>query len=174
MNLTAATLVWTLQFPSDRASAAPEYLRLLSRYSTTVRELALATRKVILEAAPEANEFVYEVYTIADHFTLSDRPSDAFVFTTTHTSWVNLGFNFGARLPDPHALLRGDGKLMRHARIAEATDLELPGLHELIRAAIAQVDHSECAAGEPRTVIHKRQSVKKQRPAIRLSTKRGS
>jgi len=25
----------------------------------------------------------------------------AFVFSTTHRSWVNLGFNFGSLLPDP-------------------------------------------------------------------------
>jgi hypothetical protein len=74
-------------------SADPEHLKLLLRYSETVQKLALATRKLILEEAPEASEFVYEVYTIADHFTFTDRPSDAFVFTTTHANWVNRGFN---------------------------------------------------------------------------------
>ncbi|MBV8898461.1 MAG: hypothetical protein JO051_18235, partial [Acidobacteriaceae bacterium] len=49
--------------------ADPEYLELLQPYAEGIQKLALAARKLILEAAPEASEFVYEVYTIADHFT---------------------------------------------------------------------------------------------------------
>ena len=102
----------------------PEYLKLLQRLPRSVQRLALAVRKLILEEAPEASEFVYEVYTIAEHFAFTERPSDAFVFTTTHGNWVNLGFNFGSQLPDPHALLDGDGKWIRHVRIARAADLK--------------------------------------------------
>ena len=91
----------------------PEYRKLLDRYTEAIRNLALATRKLILKEVPDAGEFVYEVYTIADHFSFTDRPSDAFVFTTAHTNWVNLGFNFGAMLPNPQGLLQGDGKLIR-------------------------------------------------------------
>jgi hypothetical protein len=29
---------------------------------------------------------------------------------------VNLGFNYGAELPDPEGLLQGPGKLMRHTQ----------------------------------------------------------
>ena len=61
----------------------PEYLKLLAPYGEAIQGLALATRKLILEEAPEASEFVYKVYTIADHFTFTERPSDAFVFTAT-------------------------------------------------------------------------------------------
>ena len=110
----------------------PEYLELLQRYSPLIQQLALAARKLILQEAPDAGEFVYEVYTIADHFCFTARPSDSFVFTTTHTNWVNLGFNFGAALSDPKGLLQGDGKLIRHIRIAHLKDLEAPGVRELV------------------------------------------
>ena len=52
----------------------PEYLKLLLLYRKVIQELALAARKLILEEAPKASEFVYEVYTIADHFTFTNRP----------------------------------------------------------------------------------------------------
>lgn len=39
----------------------PEYLKLLQRYGEGIQKLALAARKLILEEAPEASEFVYEV-----------------------------------------------------------------------------------------------------------------
>ena len=141
---------------------APEYLELLRPYREPIQKLALVTRKLILEEAPEASEFVYEVYTIADHFTFTERPSDAFVFTTTHANWVNLGFNFGSLLPDPHGLLRGDGKLIRHVRITQATDLDAPGVRELVRAAIAQAERPEGKAVQARTVVRTARSGRKR------------
>ena len=140
----------------------PEYLKLIERYSSEVQKLALAARNTILAEAPEASEFVYEVYTIADHFAFTERPSDAFVFTTTHTGWVNLGFNFGAALPDPEGLLRGEGKVIRHIRIARASDLEVPGVRELIRAAMAEAERPEGRAVKPATLIHKAKSAPKR------------
>ena len=131
----------------------PAYLKLLSPYGEAIQKLALAARKLILEEAPEASEFVYEVYTIADHFSFMERPGDAFVFTTTHAGWVNLGFNFGSQLPGPYALLRGEGKWIRHVRIAKAADLEAPGVRELVRAAIVQAERPEGKAGKPRTIV---------------------
>jgi hypothetical protein len=121
----------------------------------------LAARRLILEEAPESSEFVYEVYTIADHFTFTERPSDAFVFTTTHANWVNLGFNFGSLLADPDCLLRGEGKWIRHVRIMQAADLQRPGVRELIRSAIAQAERPE-VSGKPRTTVRKAQSVRKR------------
>ena len=97
----------------------PQYLELLQPYGYLIQKLALAARKLILEEAAEASEFIYPVYTIADHFSFTDRPGDAFVFTTTHANWVNLGFNLGSLLPDPDGLLRGEGKLIRHVRLAQ-------------------------------------------------------
>ncbi len=136
----------------------PEYRKLLLPYGEVIQQLALAARKLILEEAPEASEFVYEVYTIADHFTFTERPSDAFVFTTTHANWVNLGFNFGSMLPDRDGLLHGEGKWIRHVRIAHATDLDAPGVRELLRAAIAQAERPEVKAGKPSTTIRRARS----------------
>ena len=141
---------------------APEYLKLLLPYSEMIQKLALAARRLILEEAPEASEFVYEVYTIADHFTFTERPSDAFVFTTTHANWVNVGFNFGSLLPDPDGLLRGEGKWIRHVRIAQATDLDAAGVRELLRAAIARAERPEGKAGKPGAFVHMAQPGKKR------------
>jgi hypothetical protein len=139
---------WVRVRPPD-----PQYLKLLMPYGEVIQRLALAARKLILQEAPEASEFVYEVYTIADHFTFTERPSDAFVFTTTHANWVNLGFNFGSLLSDPDGLLRGEGKLIRHVRIAQPADLDAPGVRALVRAAIAKADQPEGKLEKPRTVV---------------------
>jgi hypothetical protein len=133
----------------------PEYRELLLPCGAAIQQLALAARKLILQEAPEASEFVYEVYTIADHFTFTGRPSDAFVFTTTHANWVNLGFNFGSVLPDPDGLLLGKGKWIRHVRIVNAIDLDAPGVRELLRAAIVQAERPKVKAGKPSTTIRR-------------------
>ena len=153
---------WVPRSPPD-----PEYLKLLLSCGEAIKKLALATRELILEEAPQASEFVYEVYTIADHFSFTGRPSDAFAFTTTHANWVNLGFNFGALLPDPHRLLRGEGKWIRHVRISQAADLNAPGVRELIRAAIKEAERLEGTAEKPRTVVHNAQPGKKRPTSIR-------
>jgi hypothetical protein len=149
--------VWVSRRPPD-----PDYLKLLLPCGEVIQKLALAARKLILEEAPEATEFVYEVYTIADHFSFTERPSEAFLFTTTHADWVNLGFNFGSLLPDPAGLLRGEGKWIRHVRIARAADLDASAVRELVRAAIAQAERPEGKAAKPRTVIRTAQSARKR------------
>ena len=148
---------WVRVRPPD-----PEYVELLLPYGEAIQKLALAVRKLILEEAPEASEFVYEAYTIADHFSFTERPSDAFVFSTTHANWVNLGLNFGALLSDPDGLLRGEGKLIRHVRIAQAADLDARGVRELVRAAIALAERPEGKVGKPRTVVRRAQSARKR------------
>jgi hypothetical protein len=156
---------WVRLRPPD-----PGYLKLLLPYGEVIQKLALAARRLILEEAPEASEFVYEVYTIADHFTFTERPSDAFAFTTTHTNWVNLGFNFGSRLPDPDGLLCGEGKWIRHVRIAQATDLDALSVRELVRAAIAQAEPPEGKLGKPRTVVRTAQTARKRSALSRRRT----
>jgi hypothetical protein len=150
-------------------SPDPDYLKLLLPYGKAIQDLALAARKLILEEAPESSEFVYEVYTIANHFSFTERPSDAFVFTTTHANWVNLGFNFGSLLPDPEGLLRGEGKWIRHVRLAHGADLEAPGVRELVRSAIAQAERPEGSAGKPCITVRRTQPVRKRSAVSRRS-----
>ena len=150
----------------------PEYLRLLQPYGEAIQNLALAARRLILEEAPEASEFVYELYTIADHFTFTEQPGDAFVYTTAHAQWVNLGFNVGSMLPDPHGLLRGEGKMIRHVRIAQTTDLDSAGVRDLVRAAIAQADRPEGKPPKPGTVVRTAVSAGKRPGASRRAGSR--
>ncbi|MBL0024290.1 MAG: DUF1801 domain-containing protein [Saprospiraceae bacterium] len=48
------------------------------------------------------------------------------------THHVNLGFNYGADLPDPHHLLEGTGKLFRHVKIKSVEQLKDKNLTDLI------------------------------------------
>lgn len=57
-----------------------------------------------------------------------------------HKQYVNIQFHKGSALADPHKLLEGNGKGMRHVKIRTPSDLDQPGLKELVQGAIAQDD----------------------------------
>jgi len=51
-------------------------------------------------------------------------------------SHVSFGFPMATALPDPHGLLEGTGKNMRHVKLKKIEDLKQDGLKELIAAAV--------------------------------------
>ena len=68
------------------------------------------------------------------------RKTDDFVSVNLTAKGSNVGFFYGTFLPDPDGLLTGTGPRMRHARITDVAQLDLPQLGALIEAAR---DHAE-------------------------------
>ena len=57
----------------------PAYITFLESLGPAIRELALAARAVVLEAAPDAGELAYDAYNaVALAFTFTGRYKDAF------------------------------------------------------------------------------------------------
>lgn len=59
----------------------------------------------------------------------------AFAYVGVFTSHVNVGFFQGAELPDPHALLIGTGKFMRHVKLSPHNQVNETALAKLIDTA---------------------------------------
>jgi hypothetical protein len=121
-----------------------ELLELLAARRPLMAPIVLALRDRVARAAPAATEKVYSLYAVVDLFTFA-RPSDAFIHIVAYEKHVNLGFNQGASLPDPHGLIAGTGKSIRHIRIATEKDLKKP-LRGYIEAAIRQAPASPRAS----------------------------
>ncbi len=120
-------------------SAPAELREFLAAFEPRIGKLFLAARRVVLEAAPEANELVYDAYNaVSAAYSFSTRLKEAFCHVAAYSGYVNLGFNRGAELDDPAGVLVGTGAKIRHIRIAEAKVLASPQLRELVRAAAAQ------------------------------------
>jgi hypothetical protein len=113
-----------------------DYLR---AYDRTVADMALGLREMILEEAGDAVERVYQTYTVAIWFGFTRKMKDSYCFITTSSDHVNLGFNFGATLPDPNHVLEGEGKQIRHIKFRSLRDLERPFVRRYIRASMEQV-----------------------------------
>ncbi|GAB3790869.1 DUF1801 domain-containing protein [Dyella agri] len=70
----------------------------------------------------------------------------AFSYVAAFRSHVNVGFYFGAVLDDPHHLLTGSGRFMRHVKIQQGVALHEHALQALIAAAYADAK-ARCPAG---------------------------
>ena len=148
----------------------PQLLGYLTAYDPTIADLALALREIILEEAPNASEYIYQVYTVAVWFGFTGKMKDAwFCYVTTHAGHINLGFPYGAALPDPNRVLEGEGKTNRHIKFKSMSDLDRPFVRRYIQAAIEQVGAVAAAGGTGKTVV-KKTAVKKT--AVKRSVKR--
>ncbi len=67
---------------------------------------------------------------------LGDAP---FGYVNVFASHVNVGFFYGAALPDPASLLLGNGKLMRHVKLRPGVDVNAAALASLIGEAYADI-----------------------------------
>lgn len=111
----------------------------LAAYDPAVARLYLATRKTVLDAAPDANELIYDAYNaVTTAYSFTERLGDAFCHVAAYRGYVNLGFNRGAGLPDPERILVGRGARIRHVRVSASKDLEPTALRSLLRAAVEQ------------------------------------
>ena len=63
----------------------------------------------------------------------------AFGYVNVFKSHINAGFFTGALLPDPHKLLEGTGKRMRHVKLRPDGRVDSQALSELINSAYADV-----------------------------------
>jgi Domain of unknown function (DU1801) len=100
----------------------------------TVRMLALSSRDLVLEVFPDAVETA-EGNDLGYGF---DTGYKGLVFTIGLTrAGVNLGVFGGASLDDPAGLLEGTGKVHRHVKIRDVSDLS-DELRELLTRALGR------------------------------------
>lgn len=109
---------------------------LLSAYPSTVQELALKTRAMLLRNLPGVTEHVDRPAGIIG-YGFGARYVDLICVIQPTKSGVNLGFYRAMELPDPQKLLEGTGKLHRHVKLKKTQDLRKPGLKALLKSAVA-------------------------------------
>ncbi len=113
----------------------PDFLLLLNFKDKKVIELFKDLREFILEIYPDSNELLYHTHALTTVFSISDKLSDAFCMLPIYTNHLNLGFNKGALVADPHKLLTGTGNLIRHIKVGTAKDYRNKKVRDLIKAA---------------------------------------
>lgn len=137
----------------------PDFQALLDFKSKDVIELFTDARAYILELCPDSNELLYHTHALTSVFSVSDKLGDAFCMLPIYTNHLNLGFNKGTLLKDPHGLLTGTGNLIRHLDITAPADYRNAKVRALIieamRFALTDMDKPTKMTGKTVSKIKK-------------------
>src|SRR5207244_11170408 len=99
------------------------------------RALAYQLRQLVAQVMPQAVEVPWPKMRMASYGVGPKKKTEHFCYISAQRDDVNLGFYYGAELPDPEALLQGTGKLLRHVKIREAKALRSRALRQLLKVA---------------------------------------
>lgn len=89
--------------------------------------------EVMRKCGDEVRELLHDGCPVA---CLGDAP---FGYVNVFTDHVNVGFFHGAALPDPHRLLQGAGKFMRHVKLRPGIAMDAASLRGLIETAYSDI-----------------------------------
>jgi hypothetical protein len=107
----------------------------VAKAGVPARELAYLLRKLVIEVMPNVVEVPWPKMRMASYGVGPKKNSEHFCYISAQKVDVNLGFYYGAELPDPDNLLQGTGKLLRHVKIRELTAIRGRALRRLLEAA---------------------------------------
>ncbi len=105
---------------------------LFALYSPDVQAISRMLRSSARQVMPTAHEFVYHA---AVNYAVSDSAFDRICYIAPQKNYVTLGFFFGSHLADPHNLLLGEGKRLRHVKVRSLAEASNPALGLLMKAA---------------------------------------
>lgn len=114
----------------------PDFLPLLESKDQELIGLFTDLRKFILELYPDCNELLYHTHALTALFSTSEKMGDAFCMIPIYSNHLNLGFNKGTLLNDPHELLQGTGKFIRHIPIKKPGDYRNEKTKQLLLESI--------------------------------------
>ena len=99
------------------------------------RQLAEQARALIQGVYPAVVEVPWPKQKVIGYGVGPKKMSEHFCYISVSKNHINIGFMYGAELPDPEGLLDGEGKLLRHVRITRSEQLSNPALRQLIKDA---------------------------------------
>lgn len=123
-ELNIKTVAGNGDFEAVIAAASPE-----------VQALAQAARALLADVMPGITEVPWARQKIAGYGVGPKKMSQHFCYLAPFKKHLNLGFFYGADLPDPQDLLEGKGKQLRHIKIRSLEQLQAPALRALIEHA---------------------------------------
>lgn len=106
-----------------------------AKAGSQARELAYELRTLVAAVMPDVVEVPWPRMRMASYGTGPKKQSEHFCYISAQKDHVNLGFYYGAELPDPQGLLCGTGKLLRHVKIREPKAIRSRALRQLLKLA---------------------------------------
>jgi hypothetical protein len=151
--------------PVKPSSPKPErqLSEFIEKFTPEMGKLIRAARAKMRGLMPHALELVYDNYNFfVIGYGPSEKAGDAIFSLAAQAKGLSLCFLQGAKLPDPHKLLRGSGNVVRNIRLESADALDDPEVRGLIDVALARAKSPMPADGHHRLIIKSVST--KQRP----------
>ena len=111
------------------------YGEIVNQARQEVKDLTDYAKALIQDIMPEVVELAWPKQNIVSYGVGPKKMSEHFCYIALFKERINLGFYYGADLPDPHNLLEGTGQNMRHVKISSTKQLDDPALRQLIETA---------------------------------------
>jgi hypothetical protein len=107
----------------------------VAKTGAAARDLAYQLRALVAAILPAVVEVPWPKMRMASYGVGPKKKSEHFCYISVQKNDVNLGFYYGAELPDPEGLLQGTGKLLRHVKIREPQAIRSRALRQLLKVA---------------------------------------
>ncbi len=107
----------------------------LTGSSDLVTGIAEQLRVLIIELYPDVVEVPWPKQKIIGYGVGPKKMSEHYCYIGAFKRHVNLGFYYGAILPDPQGLLEGTGKNLRHIKVNTLEAVDQPAVRDMLRAA---------------------------------------
>jgi hypothetical protein len=115
-----------------------DLVKFLAPYPPEVRKLFLAGRALLLRRLRPVIELHYDATSaVGAGFAYTGNLKGLFVNLAAYADHVTLVFMWGIKLRDPEGRLRGEGKQVRHMRLAGIATLRDPYVLDLVDQASA-------------------------------------
>ena len=126
----------------------------IERYSAAVASDARHALAFMRARMPTATRLVYDNYNaLVVGFGSGPKASEIIFSIALYPRYVTLFFARGVELPDPHGLLEGECKAVRHVKLRPISRLETPEVSVLIDAALAIATPPLPSSGESSLII---------------------
>ena len=110
----------------------------LTGSSDLVTGIAERLRVLIIELYPDVVEVPWPKQKIIGYGVGPKKMSEHYCYIGAFKKHVNLGFYYGAILPDPQRLLEGTGKNLRHIKVNTLEAVDQPAVRDMLRAALEE------------------------------------
>ena len=144
-------------------SPAQQVAGFIAKFDPRIQRLIRASRAKVRKRFPTGVELIYDNYNFfVIGYGSTERASDAICSIAAYAKGVGLCLIHGAKLPDPHRILKGSGKQTRFVSLPSAATLDEPAVVAVLREAVRTAKTPLPKSGRLRTVI--KSVSKKQRP----------
>jgi hypothetical protein len=135
----------------------------IAKFTPAMGRLIRAARAKMRGFIPQALELVYDNYNFfVIGYGPNEKAGDAIFSLAAQAKGLSLCFLQGAKLPDPHKLLRGSGNVVRNIRVESAATLDDAKVRQLIDVALMRAKQPIPAEGGHQLIIKSVSA--KQRP----------